>query len=221
MVGLVKQSLYKTIGNANLKWSELEEVIIDIEVALNNRPLSYVEDDIQLPILTPNAIQFGLPNIIPEEEVDEIEDLDVRKRARYLRRCKDVLWTRWTGEYIRGLREKHNLKHKAKSSVIKIGDVVIIKNDERNRGKWNLGIVEELIEGKDKVVRGAKVRTAKSLLERAIQHLYPLELTCDTENLHKHKELNSEAAEFRPKRTAAINATELNRVIAEEDDEEL
>eukprot|EP00794_Sanderia_malayensis_P018487 gene18486-biopygen15576 len=158
-----------------IKWSELEEVIIDIEVALNNPPLSYVEDDIQLPILTPNAIQFGLPNTIPEEEVDDIDDRDMRKRARYLRRCKDVYWTRWMGDYSRGLQEKHNLKHKTKSSVIKIGDVVIIKNDEGNRGKWNL----ELMEGKDKVGRGAKVRATKSLSERAIQHLCPLGLSCD------------------------------------------
>ena len=40
LVGLVKQSLYKTIRNGNLLWKELQEVIIDIEIALNNRPLS-------------------------------------------------------------------------------------------------------------------------------------------------------------------------------------
>ena len=43
LVGLVKQALYKSIGGANRTWSELEEVILDAEIALNNRPLSYVE----------------------------------------------------------------------------------------------------------------------------------------------------------------------------------
>eukprot|EP00794_Sanderia_malayensis_P005857 gene5857-biopygen4857 len=97
MVGLVKQSLYKTIGRANLTWNELNEVILDIEVTLNNRPLNYAEDDLQLPTLTPNILIHGAPNLIPEEEIDEIEDNDLRKRARYLRRCKDTLWSRWTG----------------------------------------------------------------------------------------------------------------------------
>eukprot|EP00794_Sanderia_malayensis_P017228 gene17228-18949_t len=36
---------------------------------------------------------------------------------------------------------RHNLKHKTKSAAIKIGDVVIVKNDKRKRGKWNLGIL--------------------------------------------------------------------------------
>ena len=56
MVGLVKQALYKTIGRANLRWPQLEEVILDVEIALNNRPLAYQEDDVQLPALTPNVM---------------------------------------------------------------------------------------------------------------------------------------------------------------------
>ena len=98
LVGLVKQALYKSIGGANLTWSELEEVILDAEIALNNRPLSYVEEDIQLPVLTPQSMMFGQPNLLPEGDVDSVEDKDMRKRARYLRRCKDMLWSRWTGE---------------------------------------------------------------------------------------------------------------------------
>ena len=53
MVGLAKKGFYKTIGHGNLKWNELEEIIIDVETTLNSRPLCYVEDDIQLPLLTP------------------------------------------------------------------------------------------------------------------------------------------------------------------------
>ena len=98
LVGLVKQALYKSIGGANLTWSELEEVILDAEIALSNRLLSYVEEDIQLPVLTPQSMMFGQPNLLPEGDVDSAEDKDMRKRARYLRRCKDVLWSRWTGE---------------------------------------------------------------------------------------------------------------------------
>ena len=56
MVGLLKQVLYKSIGGANLSWSELEEVILDVEITLNNHPLTYPEDDLQLPTLTPHAL---------------------------------------------------------------------------------------------------------------------------------------------------------------------
>lgn len=35
---------------------KLEEVVLDVEVALNNRPLTYLDQDIQLPVLTPNSM---------------------------------------------------------------------------------------------------------------------------------------------------------------------
>lgn len=53
MAGLLKSSFYKCIGNGLLTWPELCEIVLDVEVALNNRPLSYLEEDIQLPVLTP------------------------------------------------------------------------------------------------------------------------------------------------------------------------
>ena len=46
MVGLVKQSLYKVTGYANLNLNELEETLLDIEVNLKNHPLTYLEDDV-------------------------------------------------------------------------------------------------------------------------------------------------------------------------------
>ena len=45
LIGLTKQTIYITIGKAHLKWAEPEEVLLDIEVNLNNRPLTYIEDD--------------------------------------------------------------------------------------------------------------------------------------------------------------------------------
>jgi hypothetical protein len=58
MVGLVKSALYKSIGNGFLTKKELEDVLLDIETTLNNKPLGYQEDDIQMPTLTPNSLQF-------------------------------------------------------------------------------------------------------------------------------------------------------------------
>ena len=107
---------------------------------MNNRPLSYVEEDILLPILTPNLLQFGRPNLLPETQ-----------------------------------------SHQAKGSKVALakGDVVIIKGEEKNRGLWKPGIVDELITGRDGVVRGAKLRAGRSYQERPVQHLYPVELSCD------------------------------------------
>ena len=94
LVALLKQSPYKAIGNGNLQRTELQEIILDVEITLNNRPLGYMEDDVELPVLTPNSLLFGQPNILPEMDPSGIEDADLRKRARYLLRRKEALWRR-------------------------------------------------------------------------------------------------------------------------------
>ena len=71
---------------------------------------------------------------------------------RNLRRCKDVLWSRWTGEYIKNLRERRNLNHNKGEPPSEQGDVVLIQSDEHNRGKWNIGVVVKLIKGRDRIV---------------------------------------------------------------------
>ena len=211
MVGLVKQTLYKNIGRASLPWDKLADLLQDVELTLNNRPLGYVEDDIQMPVLTPNIMLFGHPSIILEETNGEIDDRDLRRRAHYLNECKKTIWNRWSNEYIRGLRERHNLQHHGKMNALKIGHVMMIKGDEKNRGHWKLGFVKELIAGRDGIIRGAKLRAGNATLDRAVQHLYPMELQCNDvlekeDHASQNMELNADATDFRPRRDAAIAA---------------
>lgn len=187
-----------------LSYSELCEVVLNVEVELNNCPLSYVEDDPQFPILTPASFLFQRSNRIPELEPWREETVDLRKRARYLRACKDSLWKRWSSEYLVALRERHRCNHGGKSSKIEVGDVVIVRSDERNRAKWPLGIVVKLFPGKDGVVRAVKLRAGKAYLERPIQHLFPLELSCDKQQQKPARHLNLETPPFRPRRDAAV-----------------
>ena len=72
-----------------LTWNEFEEVLFDIELTPNNRPL------------------------ILEEASDNIDEYGLRKKSRYVQKCKETPWTRWTSEYLKTLREQHELKHKS------------------------------------------------------------------------------------------------------------
>ena len=123
MVSIVKQALYKVVGSAKLTFKELQDVMLDIQLVLNNRPLSYCEDDIQLPVLTPNMMIFGKANYLMELSPEDIEERDLRKRAKYLKKCKDALWQRWRREYMRALRERHNLTHDGKERELRKGYV--------------------------------------------------------------------------------------------------
>ena len=76
LIRLTKQSPYKSTGKSLLTWLELEEVFLDVEVNLNNRPLTYIEEDLGYSVLTPNSTILGrdikLPDDFPEEE--EVSD---------------------------------------------------------------------------------------------------------------------------------------------------
>ena len=115
LIGVVKRAFYKTIGAATLTWDELSEIMLDVEIQINRRPLSYVDDDVQLPTLTPSTFLFQRSSLLPEQEPWREEDVNLRRRAKYLKSCKEQLWRRWTRKYLTTLRERHNLNHKRKS----------------------------------------------------------------------------------------------------------
>ena len=159
------------MGRSSLNWKEFESLTLDVEATLNNRLLGYVEDDIDMPILTPNLMMFGKPNFVLKGRLDLKEDLDLRKREKYLQICKDKILARWTRAYLKSLRERHNLMHKAKEMTLKEGGIVVIKGDDKNRAHWKTGIVEKLIKGRDGMERAVRLRAGKSYLERVLQHL--------------------------------------------------
>lgn len=95
---------YTTIGNGTPRWAELE-VVLDVDVEHNNRPLRYLEEDVQLPVLTPNSMLHINPKHLPELQTHDVPDKDPRKRAKLLLKFKEVMWKRWATEYVRSLRE--------------------------------------------------------------------------------------------------------------------
>ena len=104
MVGLVKQSLFKATGTANLTKQELEEILLGIEIVLHNRSLIYIEGNIQMPVLTPNTFLYGQPIMIPEERLDE-DSPEIKRRQRNINKSKEAAWKRWKRENLRSLRE--------------------------------------------------------------------------------------------------------------------
>ena len=169
----------RTIGKAQLTWAELQEVLLDIEIILNNRPLTYIEEEIDYPILTPNSLILERDVNFPDATPDESESETIKKQHKYIKRCKEALWKRSKHEYLVTLREKHNLKNKSKTLKINVGDVVMIKGGEKNRGYWKIGIVNYLYIGKDNIILVAQIRIGKKLIDLPIQLLYPLELHCE------------------------------------------
>lgn len=82
-----------------------------------------------------------------------------------------------------------------------------MRGDESNCGKWPLGVIVDLFEGRDGVVRAAKLRGGKSFLERPVQHLFPLALACDNSvQVQNTSDPNPEPRPSRSRRDVAVAA---------------
>ena len=145
--------MYKVIEEGVLSSTELSKVLLDVETQTNQRPLSYLEDDVEMPILSPSTFLFQRTNHLPEKEAWRFKEVDLRKRAKYLKACRDSLWRRWQKEYLTSLRERHNMIDKTAKFQPKIGDVLIVKSKNKNCGHWPLAMVNEIFPEKDENVR--------------------------------------------------------------------
>ena len=77
MVGLVKNSLLKVVGATKLTYKVLQDILFDIQIVLNNRSLTYCNDDMQVPVLTPNLLILVEANYLLELPPEKTEDGDL------------------------------------------------------------------------------------------------------------------------------------------------
>ena len=87
---------------------------------------------------------------------------------------------------------------------IQLKDVVILEEEWQSRSMWRVGIVEELLQGKDSQIRGAKVRVpnTNSILKRPVNKLYLLERMKDAVTQVDNEVIN--ITDGRSRREAAI-----------------
>ncbi len=173
MIGVVKQLLRSVLGSARVTHEELETLLCDVESVVNNRPLTYVSEEAdEFKALTPNEfIRCSGTNYLPD--VDAVEREQFVARYQNLQHCRDELRNRFRKEYL-ALLVAHGKSRK--SPKVRVGDVVLIGCDQKKRIDWPMGLVEEVLPGKDGHVRVARVKTAGGILLRPVQRLYQLEI---------------------------------------------
>lgn len=177
----MKHLLQKTLGDANLTYEELVTVLTRAEACLNSRPITPMSSDPNdLSTLTPGHFLIGDSLLsIPEPDLSAIPTNRLtrwRKVTQYSR----SIWQKWSREYLNQLQERKRWAGE-KGSKIKVGTIVVIREDNLPPLKWCLGRVIDVITGGDDVVRVANVRTASGIFRRAVRQLGPLpfEGNCD------------------------------------------
>ncbi|UYV84822.1 hypothetical protein LAZ67_X003634 [Cordylochernes scorpioides] len=175
LIGMMKQLLFRILGQTSLGYEELSTVMCDVESLMNTRPLTYLtEESEDLVPLTPSLFlhevrEVGVPDL------DLIDNQTLSRKYQYIKRVREDLRERFRIEYFGFLRQE---TRRLKTTIpFKVGDMVLIGQESLKRLHWPLARIIQLYPGKDGLVRVAKVKTSSGDKIRPIQKLYNLEIT--------------------------------------------
>ena len=188
---------------------ELQTIFLEIEAIINSRPLCELYDEDFSEPLTSNHLLWGRKFHQTNIGKDDDKKLNVeigRKRAKYIDLMINSFWKRWRKEYVNSIRSWKQKKERTFELVPEVNDIVLIFEEKVPRKNWSLGKIVEILPSKDKKVRGARILVGKnrSIIERPINKLYPIELQRNDENIHSN--------ESKVKRNAAILAASKIRI---------
>ena len=177
LIRSVKSALRKTLGKRLVTRTQLETILQEIEACINSRPLTYVGDT-ENP-LTPSHFLIGrssaLNPVTVDEYCEEMDNLELRDKCET--HAVNEFWKIWQDSYIRNLPP---MGIKKPNNDIKVGTLVLVREEGKPRLQWPLGIVTKTFAGRDGLTRAVELKTNKGKFTRALQMLHKLELS-DTE----------------------------------------
>ncbi|XP_046966236.1 uncharacterized protein LOC124534414 [Vanessa cardui] len=166
----VKFHLQRTLCETKLTYEEYVTLLYQIESCLNSRPLTTVNDNDELFALTPGHFLIGEPLItIPDETCNENVVYSYNNRWTYLQQKLQYFWRKWSQEYLTELQNRH--KWMRSQTNIRVGNIVLIKDDRLPPSKWLLGRVVATHPGADGYVRVVSVKCKNTIVKRPIHKL--------------------------------------------------
>ncbi|UYV84717.1 hypothetical protein LAZ67_X003183 [Cordylochernes scorpioides] len=174
----IKYHLRRIVGKTKLTFEELTIVLTQIEACLNSSPLCPLTDDPEdLNALTAGHFLIGMPLTAVPSLVRE-SGSSLKGRWQLVEQIKTDFWKRWSCEYFSRLQNRP--KWLKPVDNIKIGTLVLLKEDNLPPLKWRMGRINQVYPGEDGLVRVVSVKTADGDLRRAVAKVCPLPLDCPT-----------------------------------------
>lgn len=182
MVGTVKRCLRKVLGQSRLTEEQLNTTLINIEAAVNSRPISHGDGADHL---TPAHFLVGEGLMTVPTGPEPATRTNLIREFRLRQKLSDDFWTRWTKEYLLELKSFHEVRGASERSIdFRPGDLALVQEDGRPRHLWRRARIERLIEGRDHKIRTVILRTPQGhQIARPIQLVIPLEVDQGGENV--------------------------------------
>lgn len=165
-----KHHLRRVIGTSTLTFEEITTVLAQIEGCLNSRPISQISDNLDEPFpLTPGHFLVGGPLVLPPDFNYESSNISTLKRWQYTQKMLQDFWRRWSQEYL--AQFFHRYKWSCLVPEPKVGDVVLVKEDDLPPARWLYGVITEKHPGRDHLTRVVSLRCKGSIIKRPVSKL--------------------------------------------------
>ena len=173
LIKSVKRSLKVITKDRPFTEEALYTFLCEVEALLNSRPLAAISDDINdLEVLTPNHLIYGYHNKICTP-ISETLNLNIRSKWKSVQAGVNLFWKRWISEYLPTLTKR--LKWATDQPNIRVGDLVIVRQNSIPRYHWPLGRVIKCFKGTDSIVRSVQLKLSNSEVTRPVQAICLLE----------------------------------------------
>ncbi|XP_055623310.1 uncharacterized protein LOC129766736 [Toxorhynchites rutilus septentrionalis] len=166
----LKKHLRCTLGNVILYHDEFVTLLTQIESCLNSRPLTQLSSDPNdLEVLTPgHFLVHRSLKAIPEPSMDGVS-FNRLNRWQQTQEYVRKIWKQWQSEYLSGLQPR--TRWTVERDNIKIGTMVLLKEDNQPPLKWKVGRITEIFKGNDNHIRVVTVRTSQGEYRRSISKI--------------------------------------------------
>ena len=169
------------MGKKSLDYDELNTVLVQTESKINSRSLTYIygdDESISQPLTPSHLINFRKMLVIGEQTDFEIISTHntPTRRQQHHKRLLEQFVKQWRHKYLLNLRERPRTKSaNGNPSLVRVGVIVILKNDSTSRAFWKLEKVEELL-----IVKVPRINGKSLLLKRVVQHLIPIDVQAES-----------------------------------------
>ena len=144
-----------------------------IEACLNSRPISAITENPNDPVaLTSGHFLIGAPFLAPAEPEIQDSPISITRHWQRLKALHQTFCYRWKRDYLYQLQNRP--KWKMTEENIQKGMLVVVREDNLPPNEWRLGIVENVITGKDALAGVADLRTSRGTIRRPICKLIVL-----------------------------------------------
>ncbi|XP_045776149.1 uncharacterized protein LOC123874713 [Maniola jurtina] len=165
-----KYHLKRVIGNSTLTYEEMSTVLSQIEACLNSRPLTTLSNEAQDPVpLTPGHFLVGEPLVLVPDTNYEKSNISSLRRWQLTQRMTQDFWRRWSNEYL--TQFLHRYRWNRHSPEPKIGDVVLVKEENLPPARWLYGVIIDKHPGSDNVTRVVSLRCKGTIIKRPVSKI--------------------------------------------------